>query len=534
MLGHKLQLYLLIDRQVPHVQAIVGASIRPQFLVQDDDPLHNKGVMESAAGSHTEFPLGYKPTWWAPIPVRRSRFLPFSPRWEELNVEVAMDRVPVRAFSGRAISEVLYFDYQTQLDGNYPGRHGSGRSGMYRGWYLKGVGITPALANWNDPGERYHGSGHLPISSALREYGITRYLASRGLQHTIVPCETLLLANMTREQRRQNACGLTSSQPLTTPADARMMALSVKPADHARISNIVWALDHISLKPEAVGSLFLHVDWYLRSPDERKRVEGDPRQLVRAINRAFRRGWSNFESFHSAGLFWRFTQNNFTLDGRFVDLETPLLVGSPMVGMIDAEAGSPREWLGFEDLSFAWHWRLTVLWLKTKLGMLINSGVIWSSDVATYLRELLRELNREFDRKHLLLRDEELLRRTILRHSRALSLTAKARAQIRDLTEAVLRETMTGRAVRTSTHSWVPVPTRLRSLRGTQLHLRVPKFLPQPDTSEGEALADLLAKYGRYTDRKQLISSLSSDKAFEAIGSNLRRCDPTGKDPGRP
>ena len=43
-----------------------------------------------------------------------------------------------------------------------------------------------------------------------------------------------------------------------------------------------------------------------------------------AMDGAFRRGLENFQRYNRLGLFWIYTDNNFTLDGRFLDLETPL------------------------------------------------------------------------------------------------------------------------------------------------------------------------------------------------------------------
>src|SRR5688572_23415262 len=109
------------------------------------------------------------PAWLFPVPVRRSRFIDSGPQWSSFNVEVALDRISPWDFSRRKIDRVLYFDYQTQLDNNMPGRHGSGRGGVFHGYYVKGVGRTQAAGNWNNLGDRYHGSGHLSVASALRE-----------------------------------------------------------------------------------------------------------------------------------------------------------------------------------------------------------------------------------------------------------------------------------------------------------------------------------------------------------------------------
>jgi hypothetical protein len=83
------------------------------------------------------------PAWLFPVPVRASRFQASDQRWGVYN-EVALDKIKPFAFDGGASPDaVLFYDHQTHLENNTPGRLGSGRGGVYRGRYLKGVGGTP-------------------------------------------------------------------------------------------------------------------------------------------------------------------------------------------------------------------------------------------------------------------------------------------------------------------------------------------------------------------------------------------------------
>jgi hypothetical protein len=214
-----------------------------------------------------------------------------------------MDRLAPWAFSERCVERVLYFDYQTHLENNTPGRHGSGRAGVYRGNYVKGIGRTQAAGNWNDGVDRYHGSGHMAPASAIRERLITQALQSRGMGDTIVPCTGVLLGSLKPEEKRWMRRGKTSSQSSITPADDRFIAVSLKPADFARMSNIVWAVNHFSTTPAHLGALFLDFERYLHSPGDRENLRGEPLAIARAMEGAFRRGLDNFRRYNDAGLF---------------------------------------------------------------------------------------------------------------------------------------------------------------------------------------------------------------------------------------
>src|SRR3989442_639621 len=95
------------------------------------------------------------PPWLFPTPVRRSRFVAESPQWLPFDIEVALDRVAPYAIEKPHVRPVLFYDYQTHTDNNRAGRLGSGRAGIFRGYYIKGVGRTHAAGNWNDAEDRY-------------------------------------------------------------------------------------------------------------------------------------------------------------------------------------------------------------------------------------------------------------------------------------------------------------------------------------------------------------------------------------------
>lgn len=236
--------------------------------------------------------------WLFPVPARPSRFTAGDPRFCHLNVEVG----PVSPYGFDPVeTSLLHYDYQTLLDHNAPGRLGAGRAGIHAGYYLKGIGRTPAAANWNDSGDRYHATGHLSPSSALRERLITLVLLQEGLGDSIVPCEEIRFGSLTPDEQDFVATGASSSRP-ERPADLHLMALSAKPANFNRFSNIVWALNHHSSSPAGLGRLFLALERAFASPGDTTPMEGEPSDIARRMDQSFHRGLQNFAAYARIGL----------------------------------------------------------------------------------------------------------------------------------------------------------------------------------------------------------------------------------------
>lgn len=372
------------------------------------------------------------------MPVRRSQFVAADRRSRAFNVEVAQDRINCFSFTPDRANNVLYYDLQTQLHNGYAGRHGSGRSGVYRGRYLKGVGRTPAAANWNNERDLYHGSGHLSVASAIRERLITVFLQARGLGHAIVPCESVLIRQLSAAQRRTVSRAKSSSCPRFAPCDRHMIALTVKPADFARISNFVFALNHAATAPEHIGQLFIDLEYYLRPEWERRGIEGAPETIARCLDLAFRRALEKFEAFGRVGLNWLFLDSNFSLDGRFFDLETPMFFGAPFIGISVGAADGVRlrQLVGFEEFGLALHWRLFIAWLQARLRLLSAREIANSRVTRPFLVELLRRIAARFSDRHLLYRDAELTQRASANLANALALNRRDRSRLTKIARA--------------------------------------------------------------------------------------------------
>jgi hypothetical protein len=450
------------------------------------------------------------PAWLFPAPVRPSRFRASGARWEQYNVEVALDLIKPFAFDSLDDpGECLLYACATGLDGNMRGQLGTGRGGIFRGRYLKGVGRTPAAANWNDPADRISASGRLSVSSALRERLVTIALSALGLEETVAGCEAVLFAELSPAQQQAVAAGRTGiSHVSITPADRTMFALTVKPGDFARPGNVVFALDNFCRGPWALGERFLELEHYLHPPSERGNVSGAPREIVAALEAAFQRGLSHFDAWARIGLHWGYVGSNFALDGRFVDIEAPTFFGRPFIGVQALPGGRPRL-LGFEDLLFVREWRLFIAWLRARIELLRTREVAWAPAAQRFLDELADRIGQAFSRQHLMHDDTQLVRHAVANLEGGLDLSARGRRDVTALAEFALRGYLYGADEPLPEVGWrvlehpptpaVPVPTRYET----------PGCIDAELTSEAECLAAGLSRLGAIEDIDTLVSTVS-------------------------
>ncbi|MEZ5386277.1 MAG: hypothetical protein R3F13_12255 [Prosthecobacter sp.] len=449
------------------------------------------------------------PPWLFPAPIRTGRFQIAEPESGRFNVEVALDGIRPYCFDPAVATEVLHYDLQTQLLGNARGRLGSGRAGVYQGHYLKGVGRTPAAANWNDLADIYHASGHLAVGSAIRERAITACLSARGLGHTVVPCTDVLLGRFTTAEKNAVNRAQSSSRPDFTAADARYMSMTAKPANFARMSNFAFALERFEVKPRSIGELFLELEYYLRPPEERSDAEGSPQMIVDAMEGAMRRGMDNFRAFARAGLFWIYLESNFSIDGRFLDLETPVYFGQPFVGIVAAkDDDSPPDMLGFEEFGYVSHWRGFLAWFTARLHLLAQPVCGCGPEVRAFVRDLLRRISRRFSPKHWLFDDAALVREGFANLAGALGLEGADRKLLRALAKHAFGARVYGHASAPPEVGYLPVqdaPAAATSRKRVFLHA---PFSPSGTGPEGRAYAETIAKLSRETDGRKLLRAL--------------------------
>ena len=351
-------------------------------------------------------------SWSVPVPVRPGGFTALRPEHRELDVVVDLAKVGAFEVPTEPTdpSELLYADLQLNGEMNVRRRLGAGRAGFYHGKYLKGVGRTPLAANWCEPRDTYHATGHMFPSSAIREFIATAYMRARGAEDLIVGCEGVLLRPMVPAL----AAGIgrfeaTCDGPFPA-ADRVLQAISVKPGDFARLSNFIWLLSFIRPSPRNVADFAYRLAMYSRPPSAPSPVANllSPLAVVDELRQAVDRGVRNFIRHFELGIYWGSYFNNFTIDGRFLDLEVPLVHGSPFVGKLCDHPSptlhrAPEEadgtLLGVELFDFVHHVRAALKGLESLLT--------WRRDLAgdpmvrDFLGGMLDELSTELGPDHL-------------------------------------------------------------------------------------------------------------------------------------
>jgi hypothetical protein len=451
-----------------------------------------------------------RPSWLYPVPVRPSRFLAVARKWAVYNIEVAPGKIAPYCFDRAGVKHpVLFYDFQTHLEQNWPGRLGSGRGGIYRSKYLKGVGRTPAAANWDNPDDRYHGSGHLSVRSALCELLITRFLSARQMSEAIVPCESLLLRPLNRRERRTVRNGGTSSVPNCTAADGVMAALTIKPSDFARHANFVFALNHFSPELREFGSLFLSFEEFLRPPQSRRKIEGSPKDIAEAMSSAFERGLENFRAFARIGLHWVFLQGNVALDGRFLDLETPYFFGRPFIGLriSGSRSGCLRVLLGFEEFGYIRYWRLFLQWMRSRLEMFLAPGVL-SRPARGFVHELICAINKQFPHSHDLYIDAELIRQAVQNLRHPIETGFRSLEQLRKLARFALCSRMYDADDPLPEAGWRRLDAQPVPASTIPTHFEVASFLDGRLSADADEFNTLIESLGAHRNVRALLEKL--------------------------
>lgn len=348
--------------------------------------------------------------WNVPVPVQPGGFLALHAAHAEL--DVCTDLAAIRPYDvphDPQADELLYADMQVGPGENVVLRLGSGRSGFCRGKYLKGVGRTQLAGNWVDANDSYHSTGHMFASSAIREYVVSSYLLAKGAQHLIVPCEGILVRKLDRELK----VGIElfeSKQSCSLPqADRHLQAISVKPANFARYSNINWLLGCVGPSPDGIAAMAYLLQAYSQGPNYPRPTmdECTPSSVVGALADAVQRGLDAFMAYFRLGVYWGSYYNNFAIDGRFLDLEVPIIYGAPFVGCFahhrkpEIERDPSNDAfvaVGVEVFDYVAHVLGCIDSMISRLAFLADMSR--ESSTSEFLRALINELKSVFSPSH--------------------------------------------------------------------------------------------------------------------------------------
>lgn len=373
-----------------------------------------------------------------PVPVRQVVMTSLRARHRHLGIETHLARIAPFSTARFPIPdcELLFADLQTNADANVVRRLGSGRAGLYRGFYLKGVGRTSLAANWNDPDDRFHSSGLMQPSSAMRELLVSWFLSSRGAGALVTPCTGLLLRPLGDLAR--GTFGM--SRRRFRPADRTWLAISVKEQPFSRFSNLLWYLDHLAIEDDATNPLgiFFESLWEgLHRTDEARRATADAGEVAWRFAAAVEATIERFLDAWSLGIHWGSLHNNFTLDGRFLDLETATVLPGPLVGswLRGNPHGPPVQRftcagcnLGFEVMSYARQVRTSMRFMTSRLRERAVNGL---AAERTFIQEFLHELTSAMSGGHPLSGPRALATKVSSRISGVLDLNCSEREVMR-------------------------------------------------------------------------------------------------------
>jgi hypothetical protein len=393
-------------------------------------------------------------TWNVPVPVRPApSFLPL--RQEHAPFGVVTDASAIGSFgsTGAANGDGLAAaDLQTNLDANAVGRLGSGRAVFYLGKYLKGVGRTPLAANWVDPEDVYHNSGHMFASAAAREFAVSVLAQRLDFAEAIVPCEGVLVSKLDPRLDGVLARSLPDQQHRVQhpAADEALQAITVKPGQFARLSNLVWlwnTLIHATRDSFVVTAA--RVSYAAFTGFRVSATDGalSPPVLVAALDEAIHRAVANCLTFVANGVYWGSFHNNFTADGRFLDIELPTLTRHDFVGVAvprDDDSRTAR-WsaravnVGTEVFRYLAQARLFIRYWEQRLRWLAEWGRYLGALERRFCLGLAECLGETFTPASLAFNKELVLDHLLGHYHRRLSLSQAQRQSLEQLlTEAYL------------------------------------------------------------------------------------------------
>jgi hypothetical protein len=448
--------------------------------------------------------------WFVPVPVRRSDFVPLRAEHAELNVEVFLGGIG--AFGATTTTgplDVLRCDLQDNPDTSVQGRLGSGRTGVYRGAYLKGVGRTVLACNWANAADVRHHTGALDASAATRELVVSTYLRAKGCGDSIVGCDGVLLKPLAPELRGHVGASGTTLQ-----------ALSVKSARFARFSNLVWLSNHLDFYRSGAGTTTLaqFVRIFLATLGEERADLATPATLAAAFYRSARRGLASLRAFFRLGVSWPSLHNNFAVDGRFVDIDWPVILGKPLVGVVATRGPHRRLELPhhdvqrglFEPLYYVLHMRMLAQFFAGRFHAIAATGYPVRAREREFAREIARGFAGSPERRMLFSRREvtRMLHGWVTAEVE-LGATAQQRlaAAIETAYQALFAKKGTRRRVVELRPSFAPIAT-MGDTNPPVPHLL--SFMPAREVFSEEAafVNEVIDRLGRIGDRDRLLYAL--------------------------
>ena len=271
--------------------------------------------------------------WLIPQNLRSDKFHSLYKQHEKFNVVTDFSKlIPWnRYLIDKNNFKIGYADTQINMHAfESIGILGSGRSLFYEGKYLKGIGLTSLAGHWCYDKSGYHSTGAMLASSGIRELMISKILDFSNIP-ILQSCEGLLLKKDKDFFSKVNRKIFSSLNKIQKSKihniDKEYSAITVKNGNFCRYSNHVWLMSQNSLE----SRWSLHALLRSISLDLFKVEENDIALIFSEVFRFFILGWKNLLAAQNIGLCWGSFNNNFTTQGKFVDLETYTFIGAPFI-----------------------------------------------------------------------------------------------------------------------------------------------------------------------------------------------------------
>jgi hypothetical protein len=240
--------------------------------------------------------------------------------------------------------------------------------------------------------------------------------------------------------------------------------------------------------------------------------DGDPEVLAAALVEGWRRGNAAFDTWFRVGLYWQAFHDNFALDGRFLDLETPVYAGAPLLARVEVvEPTRSRAWMGSEVFHHARQWRVFVRWLAARCRFLARFVAV-EPNTRSYLRAFADVVTTAFAETPLF-DDGAMIRSVADRVASVLELGSEDRALSDAIVAAEASRLLYARPRRLPALRMVPLPWQPAQSNPTvRQRLAAPDFVaarfrPSPDAA---IYAEEIARLGDCADLDALLCGLAA------------------------
>jgi len=274
--------------------------------------------------------------WIAPIEIKEQAayFWEFSKDLIHLNINY-------QNFSGLEDqftldkNNIAVCDLQRGIAASLEKSLGSGRSCFYKGLYFKGIGRTPLVKSWVDTEDILHSNGLLFPSGAIREVAFS--LFTKRISHCINPVRSLSLATGTNYSQMVATKLYANSDVRADAVESSYVGQTIKEGNFIRFSNIKWLTGNMGTffvnqnEFRTIEFLFSCIDHGLQKKHHDSMITPtarSPRNIFQDLFEGVINAVKNVIELNSYGVKLGSLGNNFALDGRFIDLEVPVFVGS--------------------------------------------------------------------------------------------------------------------------------------------------------------------------------------------------------------